>query len=74
MSYAVHNIHLDIWLILYCACAVNGRDKVICVNKMEANEVANKVSTLAYPTCNQLVDPCKDHSLTLHSCSGPAAP
>lgn len=23
---------------------MNGRDKVICVNKLEANEVANKVS------------------------------
>lgn len=31
-------------LISWCVIAVTGRDKVICVNSMEANEVVNKVS------------------------------
>lgn len=32
--------------------SVNGRDKVICVNKMEANEIANKVSRTAHASPN----------------------
>jgi hypothetical protein len=31
---------------LIVSLLVNGRDKVICVNKMEANEIANKVRHL----------------------------
>lgn len=34
---------LRVYLLIECEI-VNGRDKVICVNKLEANEVANKVS------------------------------
>lgn len=40
---------------------VNGRDKVICVNKLEANEVANKVS-LSQGFC---IWPHKELMLTL---------
>lgn len=44
------------YLISLCVLAVNGRDKVICVNKMEANEIANKVSNLLiWPA------PCAQH-------------
>jgi hypothetical protein len=43
--------------------AVNGRDKVICVNKMEANEIANKVSNFLNWLASRTQNPLHGHLL-----------